>query len=264
MAVQSGYGRIGFDEDFLGLAPTLTISDATPIRYNQIGIVALSGDADMAMTVDEPNGVASFTGAGGAADGVALFSAPMQPSTNGTIWVEARMKASVVSDLRIFCGFESTFLQTEPVLPFTLSGTTLTANNSGEAAGIYFDAQATTDDFRFLSSTAGTADLAATVRDGKGNLTSFGTLGVRANATAAADSYFILRVEMDNDGTVRAFVGDESMNVKGPKLIATLAGGTMTTTSLYFPVLHLACHSTGDPLYEVDYFRGGGNRDWTI
>ena len=90
-----------------------------------------------------------------------------------------------------------------------------------------------------------------------------GTLGIRSNLTLTADSYIIARVEIDPDGTARGYIGHESMaNNTGLTLVATLKAGTLTTTSLYFPNLHMAAASTGDPLVEVDYFRGGGNRYW--
>jgi hypothetical protein len=263
MAIQSGYGKLAFSEDFLGIGATAAIADATAgTRYNDIGLIAISGQTDLDYTVDEPNGVISFTGAGGAADGIVLYSAPMRPDRNGTIWVEARFKNASATDWRQFVGFVSTLNQAEAVNPFTLSTTTLTANNAGEAVGFYTDAAATVDDFRFLSSTAGVADLTAAYSytlDGQ----SVGTLGIRANATLTADSYNIARVEIDPDGTARGYFGHESMrNNTGLTLVATLKAGTLTTSSLYFPICLQVATSTGDPLIEIDYFRGGGNRYW--
>lgn len=266
MAVQSTYGKLAFNEDFLGIGATAAIADATAgTRYNDIGLIAISGQTDLDYTVDEPNGVISFTGAGGAADGIVLYSAPMRPDRNGTIWMESRFKNASATDWRAFIGFQSTLNQAEAVNPFTLSGTTLTANNAGEAVGFYTDTTATTDDFRFMSSTAGVADTTAALSyalAGHSGLT-LGALGVRANATLTADSYYIARVEMDPDGAVRGYFGHESMaNTTGLTLVASLKAGPMTITSLYFPVVHLLAASTGDPLAECDYFRGGGNRWW--
>lgn len=263
MAVQSSYGKLAFNEDFLGIGATAAIADATAgTRYNDIGLIAISGQTDLDYTVDEPNGVISFTGAGGAADGIALYAAPMRPDRNGTIWVESRFKKASVTDGRMGLYFMSTLNQAEPVNPFTLSGTTLTANNSGEAVGFYTDFGATTDDFRFLSSSAGTADLSAAYSYALLGQT-VGTLGIRAYCTPTSDSYYIARVEIDPDGTARGYFGHESMaNKEGLTLVATLKAGTLTTTSLYFPVLIMADTSTGDALNEVDYFRGGGNRYW--
>lgn len=263
MAVQSAYGKLSVFEDFQGIGATASIADATAgTRFNDVCLIAISGQTEIDHTVDEPNGVVNFTGAGGAADGIAIVSSPMRPDRNGTIRVEARFKLASATDGRAFLGFQSTMNLAEAVNPFTLSGTTLTANNAGEAVGFYLDQGATTDDFRFLSSSAGVADLSATYDYALRGQT-VGTLGIRAHCTPTADSYYIARVEIDPDGTARGYFGHESMaDDKGLTLVATLRRGTLTTTSLYFPHLQLAATSTGDPLLEVDYFRSDGNRYW--
>jgi hypothetical protein len=266
MAVQDTPAKIGFFEDFQTLIEdtAITIADADGLRLNDIQIVALSGDVDALSTVDESNGVWSFNGAGAAADGVALLGSPMRPDRNGTIVVGGRAKCGSASDFRFFAGLMSTADKDETVNPFTLSGTTLTANNAGEAVGWYFDSGATTDLMRFMSSTAGAADTTASVFNHQtGVQTTLGSLGIGATAmTLTADKYFVWKIEMDNDGAVRAYIGDETMGVKGLKLIATLAKGTMAPTSLYFPTMILAANSTGDGINEVDYFYANGNRYW--
>lgn len=266
MAVQDGFGKIGFFEDFQTLIEDtdITVADADGLRHNDIQIVAVSGDVTVNSTVDEPNGVWAFSGAGAAADGPALLSAPMRPDRNGTIVVGGRCKVSTAADFRLFAGFMSTADRDETVMPFTLNGTTLTANNSGEAVGWYFDSQATTDLVRFMSSTAGVADTTASVYNHQtGVQTTLGSLGIGATTmTLTADKYFVWKIEMDPDGAARAWIGDETMGVKGLKLIATLAKGTLTTTSLYFPALMMVAQTTGDPTFEIDYFYGSGNRYW--
>lgn len=269
-SIQAEFGEIGFFEDFIGFGATASIADATAgTRLNDICLVAISGQTEIDWAVDEPNGVVTFTGAGGAADGIALLGAPMRPDRNGTMVMGARFKSSVITDYRVFCGWQQTCSLTETVNPFTLSGTTLTANNGGEVAGIYFDAQATTDDFRVMSSTAGVADTAAQVvvgdhvRSLNSGATTLGSLGIRSGITATAAKYTALRVEMDPDGVVRCFAGDETVAAtRGLKLIATIKAGALSTSTLYFPHLHLACHSTGDPLFSIDYFFAKGRRYW--
>jgi len=44
--------------------------------------------------------------------------------------------------------------------------------------------------------------------------------------------------------------------------IATLKPGDLSTSTLYFPIVLMAAHSTGDPLHALDYIRIKGNRDW--
>lgn len=271
MAIQDGHGFIGFFEDFQRPIEDTdtTIVDADGLMWNDVLIVAVSGDVAANSTVDEPNGVLSISGAGGAGDGIVLLSSPMRPDRNGTIVVGGRCKNSSATDCRFFGGWMSTADRDETVMPFTLSGTTLTANNAGEAVGFYFDAGATTDDFRFMSSSAGTADTAAAVivgddvRSLNSAATTLGSLGIRAGATPTADKYWVWKVEMDQDGTVRGYFGDETMSKKnGLTLVATLKAGTMATTSLYFPALAMLATSTGDPTAEIDYFYAKGRRYW--
>ena len=257
---QGEWGRIELKEDFSS-ALVQTLSDATEYRYGDFRLAAISGDVAASVVVDEGNGVATFSGAGGAADGVAIYALPFIASRNGTMMVEARWKSSVVTDYRSFLGFAQTVSVAEPVNPFTLSGTTLTANNSGEAFGLYFDAQATTADVRMMSSSAGTADTTAINADTGSAL---GSLGVRANGTVTADSWQYGRVEIDPDGTCRAYYGDvgNDPNNTGPKRIGSIASGVFSATAAVHPMLLLACHSTGDPLYHVDFVRVTAYRDW--
>ena len=257
---QSGEGKLVLHEDFTSaLAQTLT--DATEYRYGQFRLAAISGDVAADIVVDEGNGVATFSGAGGAADGIAIYALPFIASRNGTMSVSARWKSSVITDYRMFLGWAQTVSVAEPVNPFTLSGTTLTANNTGETFGIYFDAEATTDDVRAMASSAGTADTGAI-----DNLTgaAFGSLGVRANATVTVDSWQYGRVEVDPDGCARAYYGDVGNDPQntGPKLIAELRAGTLSATAALHPMLLLACHSTGDPLFHVDFVHVEAYRDW--
>lgn len=273
MAIQSVFGKVSIFEDFTGYTASTAIADATAgTRWNDLTLVAISGETSVINTVSAPNGILELTGAGGAADGLAILGSPFRPDRCGTIVMEARFKSSLMAtDTRIFCGWQETISYAETVNPFTLSGTTLTANAAGEVVGFYFDAQATTDDFRFMSGGGGAADTAARVRvsDKVKNLsgqatTTLGALGVRCGITATNDSWYIARVEIDIDGTVRGYLGHTTMaGVLAPILIATLEAGTILTTALLVPHLHLACHTTGDPTQSIDYFGAVGNRDWT-
>lgn len=264
MTIQSSDRKIRVFEDFNGLlGAAATISDATSLRYNDVLLIPISGDVAFDNTVDEGGGVASFSGAAGAADGIAIITSPMIPGQNGTMVVEARCKVSAATDYRFFCGFQETVSQTETVNPYTLSGTTLTANAAGEVVGFYYDTAATTDDFRFMAGSNSSASTGAALSYALGGATTLGSLGIRCNATLTADRWFIARIELDTDGTARGFFGDETMaNVNGLTHIATLKAGELSTTAAYFPIVQLLESSTGDPTHEIDYFKATGNRDW--
>lgn len=266
MPVQGAFGTLEVFEDFQAVGAESQIADATAgTRYNDLCLVAVSGTIDITHTVDESGGVAAFDGGGGAADGVAIvIGSPMQPSTNGPIVMEARFKQASATDFRCFVGFQETVSLSETVNPFTLSGTTLTANNGGQVAGFYTDMAATTDDFRYLLSSDGTAQTTATVytRSGK---TTLGSLGVRASVTPAADSWYVARVQINPDGSTIGWFGHTSQGQGdggGLIQIARTVAGSVDQTALYFPVLQLLATSTGDGINECDYVAARGKRDW--
>jgi len=265
MAIQDEFGRIGFFEDFGGYNATASIADATAgTRYNQISLVAVSGAVDFINTVDESGGVASFSGAAGAGDGIAMFGAPMQPSTNGTVSMGARFKGASATDLRVFVGWAETVSLAEPVNPFTLSGTTLTSNDGGNAVGFYTDTAATTDDFRFHYSLDGAEATTAALEHAREGSTTLGALGIRAGCTITADSWYVAKVEINPDGRCSGFFGGPGMgNQLGLTHVATMKSGTFDQTALVYPVLYLLAESTGDPLLECDYFWARGFREWT-
>lgn len=262
--IQGSRGKLRVFEDFTGIGAASTLTDATAgTRWNDLCMIAVSGDVAVTHTVDEGGGVIAFSGAAGAGDGVAIVTSPIIPSGNGTSIIEVRAKVSAATDYRFFCGFQQTVSLSETVNPFTLSGTTLTANAAGEVVGFYYDTGATVDDFRFMAGSNSAASTAAALDYALGGATTLGALGVRCNATLTADRWFVCRVELDADGTARGYFGDETMaNVNGLTHIATLKAGDLNTTVAYFPIVQLLEESTGDPTHELDYFLFEANRDW--
>ena len=256
---QGGYGRIKVFEDFQG-AIAQTLTDATEYAFNDIRLAAISGNAAMAINVTIPNGVATFSGAGGAVDGVTLYSMPFQPSTQGTLVTEGRFMTDALTSYGFFVGWQETVSVAEPVNPFTLSGTTLTSNDGGNVFGAYYDTAATTDDVRVHVSVDGTEATTALTEGG----TAFGALGIRANTTLVASKWNYYRCEIDANGAARFYWGDQTLdpNNTGPKLIASLAKGTLDATALYHPIMTLIDPSTNDPLHSVDFFGAEGGRSW--
>ena len=247
---QGSRGRVTVWEDFTSMPDDggLTIVDATGVAFNDVRLNAISGDVVMDQVVTLGGGVASFSGAGGAADGINISAAPFVPA-DGQMYMECKFKYAAWADSQLFVGFQETLDRDEAVNPFTLSGTTLTDNDTGNTWGFYYDTTATTDDFRAAASSAGTIKSVS------------GTLGVRSNATLTADKFVIVRVTIDQSGGGEAWLGDTS---GGPmKLVDTIPAGTLSTTAAYHPVAHLCAASTGDELMSVDYFLAEGGRSWT-
>ena len=272
MTVQSDYGRIGFFEDFAGYNATASIADATAgTRYNDLTLIAISGAVDFLNVVDESGGVGSFSGAGGAGDGIAITSGMVfQPSSNGPIMMECRFKKGSATDLQIFIGFQETVSLSETVNPFTLSGTTLTSNDGGNVWGFYADSTATTDDFRLHASLDGVELTTAGVTVGplvRGltgqATTTLGALGVRCGVTLTSDSYYIARLIINPDGSAEGWFGHSTMaNSLGLSLIGRIPAGTLDKDALYYPLALILDASTGDTLNECDYITAKGSRDW--
>lgn len=258
---QGGHGVIEVFEDFQS-AIAQTLTDATEYRLNDIRLAAISGNTAMDIVATAPNGIATFSGAGGAADGVAIYSMPMQPSTQGTLSMQVRFKSSAFTSYGAFIGFQETVSVAEPVNPFTLSGTTLTDNDGGQVWGIYYDTAATTDDWRVHASSDGAAFTTALNDNG----VALGALGTRVGLTTAptADKWMYVRVELDPDGAGRVYYGDilTDPGNTGPKLVGTIRPGYLDTTALYHPIAILVDPSTNDPLHSVDFFGARAFRSW--
>ena len=214
----------------------------------------------MDINVTIPNGVATFSGAAGAVDGVALYAMPFQPSTQGTIVMEGRWRTSALTSYGFFIGWQETVSVAEPVNPFTLSSTTLTSNDGGNVFGAYYDTAASVDDVRVHVSVDGAEATTALTAGG----TAYGALGIRANTTLTAASWMYARAEIDPDGAARFYYGDVILDPgnTGPKLIATLRAGTLDATAFYHPIMTLVDPSTNDPLHSVDFFGAEAGRSW--
>lgn len=271
MAIQSDFGKLSVFEDFFGYAASATISDGTAgTLYNDLTLVAISGDVAHINVVDESGGVGSFSGAAGAADGINAHVGVFQPSSNGPITYEARFKKGSATDLQIFVGWQETVSQSETVNPFTLSSATLTSNDGGNVWGFYADSTATTDDFRLHASldgvelTTAAVTVGPSVRSLTGQATTtLGALGVRCGVTLTSDSYYIARLIINPDGSAEGWFGHTTMaNTTGLSLIGRVPAGTLDKDALYFAVWHSADASTGDTLNEIDYFAAKGSRDW--
>lgn len=273
MAVQGSRGKVTVFNDFINILPATTVTSGTVLALGDITITAVSGSTSIASSITEGAGVlVCTTAADGAADGTAFACAAGIAAENAPMFIEARFLHSSASDFRFFLGFQETYLSTEPVNPFTLSGTTLTATASaGICAGFYYDSAATTDDFRFMARTDAAALTTAPLDYALGGQTTLGSLGVRVGsintATGAAgytaSTFCTARVEVDPDGTVRGYFGNESMaQTTGMTHIATLRAGTISTTAALHPNVQLLQSSTGTVTSSIDYFLHGQNRNW--
>ena len=263
MPIQGSRGKVISFSDFTQMGYTGVVADATTTTIDGVSLMSISGDTTVTHVAGESGGVFNFNSAGAAGDGVSVAGAGGPAATCGPLFVEARWQSSVVTDCRLFVGFQETYAVGEPLVPFTLATTTLTVNATGEAVGFYFDGEATTDDFRFMAGSNSAASTTAALDYALGGQTTLGALGVRANATVTANRWTLFRVEVEPDGAVTGWIGDETMNSNNLIKIATLRAGDITTTANLTPVVTMTCHSTGDPQHKLDYFLSSMNRDWS-
>lgn len=234
-------GRIEVFEDFLNFSSTTMGTTALP----QAGIMYVSvNEGSFATTVDEPGGVLSCVTDTGDNDNAALYSGPFKAADGGCV-MEARFKVAAITTPAIFCGFSETLNATTPVCPIEASGATptLTISAAGATAGMLFDVDCTTDVWYSVCSDNSVAAAAAT-----------------ASIPPVADSYDVVRVEVDPDGTARTY---HAKNDGGLQLIATYPAA-LTTSVVLFPTLLVENRSGAANTLEVDYFYAKGYRDWTI
>ena len=242
---QSEWGVIEVKEDFTGFDADKTWAAG---GFNVGGVFVCSvNEGSIENTVDEPGGIVAFTSDTGDNDNVAIYAGPFK-AADGPLVMETRFKYSNV-DCAIFAGFTETLDLTTPVMPAEFATATMTYNGTGVMAGMQYDVDGTTDDFRAVFGDVGAV------------LSGADTNGTRANATLTADRWFIVRVEVDPSGAGRVYFADQTSNAQ-MKLIKSVSSGIPTDVVL-FPVLMLENRSANARVLEVDYFRARGYRDWS-
>ena len=241
---QSEFGELKVWEDFL--APDNDVTWGT--GQFVVGNVAITSvnEGSVEFTVDEPGGIAAFTSDTADNDNVAIYAGAFKPA-DGPLVMEARFKYSNV-DCAIYAGFTETLAIDTPVMPAEFATATMTYNGTGAIAGIQYDVDGTTDDFRAVFGDAGAV------------LSGADANGTRSNATLTADRWFIARVEIDPNGAARVYFADQTANAQ-MKLIKSISSGIPTDVML-FPVLMLENRSGNARVLEVDYFYARGYRDW--
>lgn len=229
-------GLTGLFTDFgnctgrLGTATTTSSLDASYPRLKYHGNLIDQNDATntiqaitypldgplLTMITENQDGGATVLGTG-------ATTALWKPNVNGTMVIDVNFTG--ITDIltrSIFCGFSAS--QDAALLePVTGSTTTLTFCATGTQGdnvhGLVMDSQLTAASTLFLASNA--ADAAATQTTASAALTVAGTV-------PAAGTYVRLRVEIDTDGAIRAFVNKV--------LVKTLAAGSATVGTALSPV----------------------------
>jgi hypothetical protein len=253
MAVTHGsFGRVRGGSHFLSQDIAATWN-ATLFRADGVSVISVN-EGSIAYTVDEPGGIVALTTDTGDNDNVTLFLGTFQPSAGGC-FMETRFKFNSASVGAVFAGFTETLVIATPVMPAEFDTATMTYNGSGGMAGVNFDTDATTADFRAV---AGDGGAAAGSTVGGDTVTN----GIRANQTIAADEWYIVKVELGAGGHPRMYVGHDK---SGMELVADYNGtAPVTNTDQFHAVLMFENRSAAARLFEVDYFYAEGSVDWEV
>lgn len=249
---QSGKGRISNFNDFNGSFEDLTWA-STSVDLGEGWWFVSVNQGTLQKVTDEPGGVIQFLTAASDNDNVVLLSGPYRP-LDGGCWMEARFKvADDMGNTQLYVGFVEEMNQATPVIPAEFSGTAMTYNqtSTNSGAGMQYDSGGTTDDFRAV---AFQGTVAASNADAN---------GTRSNQTITADEYYIVRVEIDADGTARMYIAHDGDGKDGLFLVKSVETA-ITPGDLFFATL-ICQTATGAALeLEVDYVDANGQRDWSV
>jgi hypothetical protein len=237
---QGSYGKIKVFEDFLGnysaITPTTTFVNVTG---NIAAISVSAANSSLTSVVDEPGGIIGLVTHTDDNDNLALFAGVFR-AADGGCWMEARVKMAAITTPAVFVGFSQLMAVTTPVMPLEFATATMTYG-AGCVAGMVFDADATTADWR-----AGFGNHSAVVSGADAN-------GTRAYQAPVADTWDIIKVEIGADGGASCYLNG--------RLIKHVDDAIVTTDILHAVVM-VENRSGATNTLELDYFKAEGGRDW--
>jgi len=239
-------GRIEVLEHFMGYS-TESAQEALRLPQGKVNYCADSAASGVfALVTDEPGGILQITTDTTDNHGYAFSIGPFAPSDGGCA-MEARFKVDAVDDLAVYCGFSETLAAAGPVMPAEFATESFIYNGTGGMAGLQFDADGTTDDWRACG-----GDAAAAAFDADSDAT-------RANQAPVADEFDVIRVEINPHGDVDYWLADKK---NGLRLIKH-ADSVVTATDVQFAVLMLESRANAAAVMEIDYMYASGGTDWT-
>lgn len=261
MAVTQGAsGDCVILEDFLtrfdvnsSTSTTTFVPGTGQFNIGQVGYCSVN-EGTIGYTVDEANGVLAITTDVGDDDNAALYTGVAIPNVNGTLIHESRSKFDSATLSSLFVGFSETLSIATPVMPIEFATTTMTYNGTGQILGALLDIDATTDDFR---ATAG--DAAVVVGTNASTRAALVSAGIRATETITADEWYIVRVELSQDGVGEVWVGHKN---RGLDLILRVTA-LPVVNALYFLSM-FENRSAAARIWEVDYIYSKFARDWEV
>lgn len=255
---QSGFGRCEVFEDFLtrydvnsSTSITTFVPGTGQFNIGQVGYCSFN-EGTIGYTVDEANGVLAITTDSGDDDNAVLYTGVAIPNVNGPLIHESRSKFNSATLGALFVGFTETLALDTPVMPAEFATATMTYNGTGQILGAQFDTDGTTDDFRACSGDAG-----AVAGTNQATGAALVNAGIRANETITADEWYIVRVELSQDGFGEVYVGH-----KGRGLDRILGVTGLLVVNALFATSFFENRSAAARVWEVDYFYSSWGRDW--
>lgn len=223
---------VSFQDDFLGAgqAFSTTVIDGWLSRKGTTNAVDWTITEAVNGTIV---GTIGDTTASMAVSGVQLQRGLDWKANQGGVFVEARFKTSIITNISYFFGFTDQVAALEA--PVTLSTTTFTTNAT-DACGFLFDTAATTDTIRLV----GVAnDVDATMQD--------------TSVAPVADTYQVLRVELSTAGVATFYRN-------GIQVGTAMSGAVTATVALTPTIAGFNRTTSGTPTITADYVAVGGYR----
>ncbi|BBK37688.1 hypothetical protein STAQ_27660 [Allostella sp. ATCC 35155] len=183
--------------------------------------------ADPEISADTLVMVTGDAGTGYAADGTQIIAdAGFVPSA-GAIVVEARLKASAVTEIALFVGLTDQKAALEAPIESAASADTLTSNAT-DAVGWMFDTDMATDNLWLVGVNN---DVDETAQN--------------AGVALAGDTYVTLRVEVEADGDARFY--------RNGVQVGTAMATALATGATLYPTIVAAARDTASRTITVDY-----------
>lgn len=246
---QSQVGKIRLFNDFSGVpnlltetTDTITLGDfyggGEGFEDNDAGI-ATKGSGGL-------NGVITITSANTDADTTFVGTDFMfDVGLMGPIVLEARVQMPDLDTKEVFFGLTSILTIDEQLEDIVINASATAVTAVADLVGFYFSNELTASATKWHGIYAG-----GTVADG----TTAADV-VLADSTVSANTWQVLRLEVDNNGTTRWFVDGV--------LEQTVVGACSTTTDLAL-VLAAAANTTEFAIIDCDYVLAEAGRDWTV
>ncbi len=249
---QSGHGRIEIFEDFLGaeipLASTVEEDNQATTALLNFGSLVVRGEAledgdnGIVPVADALSGVGRFTSGGSSADTIYLGTETcIRVDKMGTIVLECRVDMESLSDRGTYMGLVGNFADSQaPIATGSASAIVLTEANQ---CGFYYDNDITESVKWYMPFKGGTTTGVLDASE------------IVSSVTPVINEYDILRLEVDNNGTVRWYINGN---------LEQTQAGAFSTSVVHSAMIGVMANSSNAATADFDYFYISANRDWTV